>query len=103
MHRWIRVWIDTNVRCDRFHIEEHQSRSACDLCSRQLQVALHLRHNAMQEANNESRVGGFGFLAGQELASESSTNLGLRDQRLALQWVQDNIVAFGGDPKKVTM
>lgn len=49
------------------------------------------------------RVGGFGFLAGKELSDEGNTNLGLRDQRLALQWVADNIKAFGGDPKKVTI
>ncbi|KAF1991180.1 alpha/beta-hydrolase [Aulographum hederae CBS 113979] len=49
------------------------------------------------------RVGGFGFLAGKELAAEGSTNLGLRDQRLGMQWVQDNIEAFGGDPTKVTI
>ncbi|KAF2168534.1 hypothetical protein M409DRAFT_21284 [Zasmidium cellare ATCC 36951] len=49
------------------------------------------------------RVGGFGFLAGNELAEEHSTNLGLRDQRLALQWVAENIAAFGGDPDKVTI
>lgn len=49
------------------------------------------------------RLGGFGFLAGQDLAKEGNTNLGLRDQRLGLQWVQDNIAAFGGDPSKVTI
>ncbi|KAK4504449.1 hypothetical protein PRZ48_005365 [Zasmidium cellare] len=49
------------------------------------------------------RLGGFGFLAGNELADEHSTNLGLRDQRLALQWVAENIAAFGGDPDKVTI
>ncbi|KAI5366515.1 Putative carboxylesterase, type B, carboxylesterase type B, active, alpha/Beta hydrolase [Septoria linicola] len=49
------------------------------------------------------RVGGFGFLAGKELAAERSTNLGLRDQRLGMKWAQENIAAFGGDPTKVTI
>ncbi|KAF2155568.1 alpha/beta-hydrolase [Myriangium duriaei CBS 260.36] len=49
------------------------------------------------------RVAGFGFLAGKELKADGSTNLGLRDQRLALQWVAENIAAFGGDPSKVTI
>ncbi|KAF2766881.1 cholinesterase, partial [Teratosphaeria nubilosa] len=49
------------------------------------------------------RVSGFGFLAGSELAAEHSTNLGLRDQRLGLQWVADNIAAFGGDPDSVVL
>lgn len=49
------------------------------------------------------RVGGFGFMAGEELQRDGSTNLGLRDQRLGLEWVQDNIEAFGGDPSKVTI
>lgn len=37
------------------------------------------------------------------MAAEGSTNLGLRDQRLGLQWVADNIEAFGGDTEKVTI
>jgi carboxylesterase type B len=49
------------------------------------------------------RVGAFGFLAGKELLADKSTNLGLLDQRLGLQWVADNIAAFGGDPNKVTI
>ena len=49
------------------------------------------------------RVGGFGFLAGKEILADGSSNLGLLDQRLGLQWVADNIAAFGGDPSKVTI
>jgi carboxylesterase type B len=49
------------------------------------------------------RVGGWGFMPGKELQAEGSTNLGLRDQRLGLEWIQDNIEKFGGDPSKVTI
>ncbi|KAI7969248.1 hypothetical protein EIK77_000942 [Talaromyces pinophilus] len=49
------------------------------------------------------RLGGFGFLPGREIQEEGSSNAGLLDQRLGLQWVADNIRAFGGDPAKVTI
>ncbi len=52
------------------------------------------------------RLGPFGFLAHPDLSSEGdghSGNYGLMDQIAGLQWVRDNIAAFGGDPKCVTI
>jgi para-nitrobenzyl esterase len=53
------------------------------------------------------RLNIFGFFAHPELSKESpykaSGNYGLLDQAAGLQWVQKNIAAFGGDPKKVTI
>ncbi|KAH8667110.1 carboxylesterase family protein [Xylariales sp. PMI_506] len=49
------------------------------------------------------RLSGWGFMFSQELLDEGATNLGLRDQRLALHWIQENIGAFGGDSSKVTI
>ncbi|XP_013383514.1 neuroligin-4, X-linked [Lingula anatina] len=45
------------------------------------------------------RLNIFGFLA----TKGSPGNIGLWDQTLALQWVQDNVLEFGGDAKKVTI
>jgi carboxylesterase type B len=42
-------------------------------------------------------------LSGDEIAGAGQTNLGLKDQRLALQWLQENGAAFGADTSKVTI
>ena len=53
------------------------------------------------------RLGVFGFMAHPELTAESphraSGNYAFHDQLAALKWVQQNIAAFGGDPRRVTI
>ena len=53
------------------------------------------------------RLGVFGYYANEELTAESlndtTGNYGMLDQIKALEWVRDNIAAFGGDPDNVTL
>uniref|UniRef100_A0AC35EZ91 Carboxylesterase type B domain-containing protein n=1 Tax=Panagrolaimus sp. PS1159 TaxID=55785 RepID=A0AC35EZ91_9BILA len=46
------------------------------------------------------RLGAFGFMS---LGDEKTSNFGIKDQRMALQWVQQYIAAFGGDNQAVTI
>eukprot|EP00099_Drosophila_melanogaster_P016188 NP_536784.1 cricklet [Drosophila melanogaster] len=47
------------------------------------------------------RLGALGFLSLPEEGIHG--NMGLKDQRLALEWVQENIASFNGDPNNVTL
>ncbi|KUJ16870.1 triacylglycerol lipase-like protein [Mollisia scopiformis] len=53
--------------------------------------------------NFNYRVSAWGFLASEEVRADGDLNAGLLDQRFALQWVQDHIEQFGGDPSHVVI
>ncbi|KAK1243743.1 hypothetical protein MKX08_001881 [Trichoderma sp. CBMAI-0020] len=49
------------------------------------------------------RTGPWGFLPGEKMMKNGSSNLGLRDQRMSMEWASDNVAAFGGDPDKIVL
>ncbi|KAF5860819.1 hypothetical protein ETB97_001039 [Aspergillus alliaceus] len=49
------------------------------------------------------RLAAFGLLDSEEVRASGANNLALRDQRVAMRWVKENIKAFGGDPEKITI
>ncbi len=57
------------------------------------------------QVNLSYRLGALGFMAFEEIEAEHGYlgNCGLLDQIAALQWVQENIAFFGGDPGNVTI
>jgi len=66
-----------------------------------------LAHKGVVMVSFNYRLGPFGFFSHPELTKESghnaSGNQALGDSIAALQWVQANIRAFGGDPNNVTI
>jgi para-nitrobenzyl esterase len=67
----------------------------------------HLARKGVVLVTINYRLGVFGYFAHPELIAESpenaAGNYGILDQIKALEWVQDNIAAFGGDPDNVTI
>ncbi len=68
----------------------------------------HLGENLVREGdvvfvNFNYRLGALGYLDFTRYSDDFDSNLGLRDQVAALEWVRDSIRAFGGDPDNVTV
>ena len=64
------------------------------------------RNGDVVVVNINYRLGGLGFLYFGGIRGSNAgfdDNLGIRDQVAALQWVKNNIAAFGGDPDMVTV
>ncbi|KAK0255160.1 hypothetical protein LTS09_009916 [Friedmanniomyces endolithicus] len=59
--------------------------------------------NAFVGVTIQYRLGAFGFLSSDEVYRKGVVNAGLLDQHLALQWVQQYIHQFNGDPTQVTI
>jgi Carboxylesterase family len=64
-------------------------------------VFVHLQGTPILFVSMNYRLGPLGFPQGPEAVERGILNLGLHDQRAALEWVQNNIAYFGGDPRKV--
>jgi len=90
----VMVWI---------HGGDHQDGSGSD----PLYESNLLAHKGVVYVSINYRLGLMGYLAHPELTAESeqgvSGNYGTLDQIAALQWVQENIAHFGGDPDNVTI
>ncbi|CCH44433.1 Liver carboxylesterase [Wickerhamomyces ciferrii] len=49
------------------------------------------------------RLNGFGFLNSKEIVDKKWTNIGLRDQIKAVEWINENIKQFGGNPNHLIL
>ncbi|KAI0173305.1 putative carboxylesterase [Hypoxylon sp. FL1284] len=64
---------------------------------------LNANDNGFIVVEMQYRLGAFGYLASPDVKANGQLNAGLLDQRFALEWVQQYISRFGGDPTRVTV
>ncbi|KAI1097938.1 putative carboxylesterase [Jackrogersella minutella] len=66
-------------------------------------VWMNTNNNGFIAVEIQYRLGAFGYLASADIKESGQLNAGLLDQRFALEWVQEHISKFGGDPTRVTV
>ena len=64
---------------------------------------MNTNYNGFITVEIQYRLGAFGYLASSDVQANGKLNVGLLDQRFALEWVQKYIAKFGGDPTRVTV
>ncbi|XXG95074.1 hypothetical protein Hte_001334 [Hypoxylon texense] len=64
---------------------------------------LNANDNGFIVVEMQYRLGAFGYLSSPDIKENGQLNAGLLDQRFALEWVQQYISQFGGDPTRVTL
>jgi len=103
----LNIWTPAGARAAPVIVWIHGGSLASGSSKERLYDGSHLASDGAVVVSINYRLGVLGYLAHPDLSAESpvgiSGNYGLMDQILALQWVQNNIAAFGGDPANVTI
>jgi para-nitrobenzyl esterase len=104
---YLNVWTPAKRAADRLPVLVwiHGGGFTAGATAERLYHGEHLAKKGVVVVTLGYRLGAFGFLAHRGLSAENdkhvSGNYGLMDMIAGLQWVQKNISAFGGNPKRV--
>ncbi len=103
----LNVFTPAKSTTDRLPVFVYIHGGAMVIGSSRIDLSYFAGQNDVVAVSIAYRLGGLGFFAHPLLSKESgrgvSGNYGLMDQVAALQWIQRNIAAFGGDPNNVTI
>ena len=106
---YLNVWTAANAPSERLPVLlwVHGGGFTAGAAAERLFGGEHLAKKGVVVVNVEYRLGAIGFFSHPGLSAENSHhvsgNYGLLDMIAALQWIQKNIAAFGGDPHRVTI
>jgi para-nitrobenzyl esterase len=106
---YLNIWTPAKAASDRLPVVLwiHGGGFTAGAAAERLFGGEHLARKGVVVVNIEYRLGAIGFLAHPGLSAENSHhvsgNYGLLDMIAALQWLQKNIAAFGGDAHRVTI